>query len=340
MRAASTHEVRDLLNRGPFKEILREELPDGTSTLPTRFVLAIKSNADGYIRHRRSPDHLEQFFVHGAQSLQASSSCLILAISSIYRFDGWLCGVTLAYLQSSELLTRRVFIKHPAPAFELDPHECFELLRPLYSLSDAGDLWHKTLHSHLVEYLQLTPTKTDPSLYFARWNGEITGLRGSYFDDLLRVRTPAFRTLSANTHVLFETTGDENTPFTFARFNIAKRTNVPYAIYQLFYMKKIEELEISCTFNKFLSMRMRFALLANTRPDLQFEKSQIAQVTGLRSKDDARALLLRLNSAIRYAHSNPAHLQFPSSNVRTYTLLDMVMSPSTTITTYHLSYAE
>ena len=73
-------------------------------------------------------------------------------------FDVWSCDVKLAYLQSSEPLTRRVFISNPAPEFELHPDECFELLRPLYGLSDAGDLWHQTLNTHLVNELKLTPT--------------------------------------------------------------------------------------------------------------------------------------------------------------------------------------
>ena len=80
---------------------------------------------------------------------------------------------------------------------------------------------------------------------------------------------------------------------------------------QLFYMKKLEELELTSSFDQYRSMRMRLAWLANTRPDLQFEISQIAQVTAQRFKDDAQAHLRRLNAAIRYAHSNPAHLKFP-----------------------------
>ena len=138
-------------------------------------------------------------------------------------------------------------------------------------------------------------------------------------DDLLRAGTPAFRKTCSETLQRFETTGDEHPPFTFAGFNIAKRTDVPYAIDQLFYLKKLEELDSSSSFNDFRSMRMRLAWLANTRPDLQFEISQIAQITGQRFSENASAHLQRFNAAIRYATNNVACIQLPqldSSSVK------------------------
>ena len=58
-------------------------------------------------------------------------------------------------------------------------------------------------------------------------------------------------------------------------------------------------------------MRMRIAWLANTRPDLHFEISQLAKIPEDRFKRNASAYLKRLNIAIRYANNNAAHLQFP-----------------------------
>ena len=51
MREAKRAEVQELLKRGIFKVILRSELPNGANLLSTRFVLAIKSNADGKIKY-------------------------------------------------------------------------------------------------------------------------------------------------------------------------------------------------------------------------------------------------------------------------------------------------
>ena len=50
MRNTIDSEVRDLLHRGTFKVILREELPDGAIALTARFFLGIKSDADGKIK--------------------------------------------------------------------------------------------------------------------------------------------------------------------------------------------------------------------------------------------------------------------------------------------------
>ena len=317
MKDAISNEVRDLRKRGTFKVILREEHPDGANALTARLVLAIKSNTDGKIKCKARYvigghwNRLKPFLVHGAQSLQESSARLLLAIAAMFDFDLWSCDVKLAYLQSSEPLTRRVFISSPASEFELHPDKCFELLRPLYGLSNDGDLWHRTINTHLASDLNLTPTKADTSLYLAHDNNSLIGLNGFYVDDLLRAGTPAFRKTCSETLKRFETSGDEHPPFTFDGFNIAKPNDVPYAIDQLFYLKKLEELDPSISFNDFRSMRKRLVWLANTCPDLQFEISQLAQITGQRFSENASAHVQRLIAAIRYATNNIACIKFP-----------------------------
>ena len=198
MRKAIYEEVRDLPKRKTFKVILKEELPDGADALTARFVLAIKSTIDGEVKYKARyvmdglRDVLKHFMVLGAQTLQASSARLLLALASIFKFEVWPSDMKLAYLQSTEPLRRRVFIKNPAPEFELAPDESFELLKPLHGLCDAGNLWQKSLNDHRTRELNLTPTKCDSSLYFSFRLRELIGINGSYVDDLLLAGTPIF----------------------------------------------------------------------------------------------------------------------------------------------------
>ena len=75
--------------------------------------------------------------MHGSQTLQASSARLLVALAYAHEFKVWSSDVKLAYFQSTEPLLRRVFITNPAPEFELEPSQCFELLKLLYGLADA-----------------------------------------------------------------------------------------------------------------------------------------------------------------------------------------------------------
>ena len=135
MKAAIIQEVQGFLPRGTFKVILREEIPDGANALTARFVLAIKSNADGKIKFKAGyviddhPDKLKRYLAHGAQTIQFSCTRLVIALVSGQNFAIWSSDVKLAYLQSSEPLSRCVLIKTPAPEFELKLSECLKLLK-------------------------------------------------------------------------------------------------------------------------------------------------------------------------------------------------------------------
>ncbi len=112
-------------------------------------------------------------------------------------------------------------------------------------------------------------------------------------------------------HEQFETSGDESLPLTFAGFSIFNRYDAPIAINQAFYLRKVEEFMKDSSYSEFRSMRMRVAWLANTRPDLPFEISQLAQVTQKHFEDDAAATIKRLKNTNKYAHANTAAIRFP-----------------------------
>ncbi len=86
---------------------------------------------------------------------------MVLAIASLLGFAIWSADVTQAYLASSSLLQRDVYIRNPAPDFELHQDQILKLVRPLYGLSESGDLWNGTLIQDLQEGLKMSPMRSD-----------------------------------------------------------------------------------------------------------------------------------------------------------------------------------
>ena len=92
MKEAKLAEVRDLINRGTFRTVLRTELPEGANRMTVRYVLAIKSSEDKEDRYKaryvseEHPDVMKDFLVHGAQTIQCVSVRMILVIAKIKNF--------------------------------------------------------------------------------------------------------------------------------------------------------------------------------------------------------------------------------------------------------------
>ena len=116
----------------------------------------------------------------------------------------------------------------------------------------------------------MTHAVIDPSLYCQFEDYHLMGINGSYVDDVLRVGTNESQTHSDVTLERFETTGNKQAQFAFARMYITDSENM-YHIDQDFYINKIEQIPSNTAFSKFVFMRMKLAWLANTRPDIVFE---------------------------------------------------------------------
>ena len=200
MMNAVKKEVIGLFERGTFKIILREDVPENANILPGRFVLAIKSTEEGQEKYKARfvmgghRDKVKNLLVHNLCTLQPQSIRTLLAIALCRGYGIWTADVTQAYLESTDPLLRDICITKNIPEFELEPHRCLHLLKPPYGLCDAGELWAATMHKHHRQDLGMQPTKSDPALYTMSENEKIICLSGTYVDYLLRAGTDKYRT--------------------------------------------------------------------------------------------------------------------------------------------------
>ena len=87
--------------------------------------------------------------MYGAQSIQATSVRIVLALSSIFGFKVRSTEVNISHFQSETAIKCAIYIKNLAQELELEPNECLQLLNLLYGLSYSCDHWHKTLNDHI-----------------------------------------------------------------------------------------------------------------------------------------------------------------------------------------------
>lgn len=221
-------EVKGLMDRKTFKKILKEDIPEDANVLPGQFVLLIKSTQDGSKTYKapfitgEHRDKLKRPMVHFSQTMQPSSIRLTHALALNHNFDVWTSDVRQAYFQSSKPLSRDVLLKDPPPKFKLRSSQVLQLLKPLYGLCESGDLWYKTPDEHHRLDLGISLLHTDPALYFKLNGSCLTGLSGSYVDDMLRAGTQEFHGTCFQTHKRFDMSNDEPLPCEFSVFEWAK----------------------------------------------------------------------------------------------------------------------
>lgn len=104
--------------------------------------------------------------------------------------------------------SRDIYIEKTGPEFELGSDQCLQVLRPLYGLCDAENLWHQSLDEHHWKELSITPFRVDPALYPSSANNTLTGLSGTYADDSPRTGTDSFRRHCRRTNENFEMTDE------------------------------------------------------------------------------------------------------------------------------------
>lgn len=153
--------------------------------------------------------------------------------------------------------------------------------------------------------------KIDPALYCYMFDGALKGLSGSYIDDLLRAGDQDFRKVSKETNKCFEMTEDRKLPSEFTDFVFGIDRNGNFVVDQNAYMRMLECIPTDATCAHFRAARMKLAWLANSRPDRLFEISQLAQVTEELINSSPKAIINRMEKAVKYAADSRVRLKMP-----------------------------
>lgn len=100
MGEANKAEIRNLLERGTFKVVMKEDIALNANALPGCFVLQIKSTEDDKVKLKAryvvggNRDRCKNMIDHSATTLQPQSVRNLLAIAAIFGFDVWTFDVS------------------------------------------------------------------------------------------------------------------------------------------------------------------------------------------------------------------------------------------------------
>lgn len=139
-----------------------------------------------------------------------------------------------------EPFSRDIYIKNPVPEFELKPHQCLKLLKPLHGLIDAGDLWHATIEKHHHVELGMKHSRHDCVLYYIIKDGVLKGRSTAYVDDHLRAGNCGFRDTSNRTNLRFKMEDYFSFQTEFTRFRLDRTSEGEFIIDQTHFLKKLE----------------------------------------------------------------------------------------------------
>lgn len=144
-------------------------------------------------------DKDKPFVVHNMSTLRQRSTKMLVSTSAVCGFRLFIHDVNQSYLQSTEQMTRDVYLLPRAEDrhfFSIQGDEELQVLRPLYGICDAGDYWAATMSTHIKEDLGLVPSTGDPALCIREGATGADDLLGAYVDNSLMGGNESFQVLT------------------------------------------------------------------------------------------------------------------------------------------------
>ena len=167
----------------------------------------------------------------------------------------------------------------------------------------------------------MSQLRSDPPLHYKINNAKLSGLSGTYVDDLLRAGDTSFQKLSLLTHKSFDMKDAFTLPTDFSGFRLFYDPENMLTQTQKHYLPKLEQLDNNATFTEFRSMRMKLAWLSHTRPDCLFQISSLAQITEQLFLSTPSTFIQQLNKASTYATKYKLDITFPNLDINSLRLI-------------------
>jgi Reverse transcriptase (RNA-dependent DNA polymerase) len=235
--------------------------------------------------------------VHTAVLARQNSTRLLISLARSFGWEIQSHDVTQAYLQG-DTMSRSVYLK-PPPELELQGKYLL-LVKPLYGLTDAGDIWHQTLSEFIKRSLSMHELIGDPGvLYHSNTSGILMGLILSYVDDLIITGCPEFLEKSKVISHRFKSRPRQIDRFKHAGVEIHRKHEIT-TIHQQAYADHIPLIPNRRQFEVFRSVRAKLQWLVNSRPDIAGSVSLLAQVTLDQYETDHFKHNKEVNRIVRY----------------------------------------
>ena len=183
-----------------FKIVNPENVPTGTRIFNSRYVDEIKnSGTDKAFEKSRLvvqaySDLTKDLVLTQSPTIQRVSQRLITCLAVTFQDSTklYLHDVTQAYVQSNSNLNRDFYIRHPSELITMlgtSSDRIFKVVKPLYGVSEAGNHWFMTYHSHHINKLSMTQSTYDPCLLY---KSDPFGTVGLQTNDTLILATDSF----------------------------------------------------------------------------------------------------------------------------------------------------
>ena len=137
-------------------------------------------------------DDEKQQVLTQSPTIQRASQRLMLCLSvSMPHHQLHLRDITQAYVQSETSLIREFYVEPPSE-MGLSNNVVLKVMKPLYSIPEAGNHWFSTYHKLHTNALGMKTSTYDPCLLFRRTNDTIDGITGMQTDDTLMTCSESF----------------------------------------------------------------------------------------------------------------------------------------------------